>query len=171
MKRELKHSPHTVLHPAWCCMCVLVFFSHCLRSEDTIGWQKNTEKLTRDTKDRERKDSNAFLLLFLFSAPCFLCLPSSKLELGMSNPFPSRLDQVGAAEFTGGWSLRQKHTGPADILLMMTELPVLEYCVTKRTTDLKRTNTWYSICPEYLRKQHLFTLSSNTCCSCVPLPA
>lgn len=84
------------------------FYSHCLRSEDTIGWQRSAEKLTRDTQDRERKESNTFLLLFLFFAPCFLCLPSSKLEIGMSNPFPSRLDQLGAAEFTGGAGLLDK---------------------------------------------------------------
>ena len=107
------------------------FSSHCLRSEDTIGWQGNAEKLTTDTKDRERRESNTFPLLFLFSAPCFLCLPSSNLEPGMSNPFPSRLDQLGAAEFTRGWSLRQKHTGP-NILLMMTEW-VLCY----------QTNNWF----------------------------
>ena len=45
------------------------FSSHCLRSEDTIGWQGNAEKLTTDTKDRERRESNTFLLLFLFFCP------------------------------------------------------------------------------------------------------
>lgn len=124
--------PHSVM------LYLYVFFfpsssSHCLRSEDTIGRHRNVEKLSRDTQDRERKESNTFPRLVLFFVPpCFPCLPSSKLEPGMSNPLLSRLDQGGeAAELTTGWPFfywdeqnRQWRTEPVNILLMIAVLTV-----------------------------------------------
>ncbi len=113
------------------CVCVCVF-SHCLRSEDTIGWQRNAEKLTRDTKDRERRESNTFLL-FYFPCPLLSLLALQQLGARDEQSVPLQTGSAGGCKVY--CSLRQKHTGP-NSLLMMIELTVLEYCVTKRTIDL-----------------------------------
>lgn len=68
-EKENRSIPQTRPSSQHDAVCVWGFFSHCLRSEDTIGWQRNARKLTTDTQDRERKESNTFVLLFLFSAP------------------------------------------------------------------------------------------------------
>lgn len=60
-------SPHSMM--LYVCFFGVFFFLYCLRSEDTIEWQRNAEKLTRDTKDRERKESNTSLPPAFFACP------------------------------------------------------------------------------------------------------